>query len=133
VQHLFADWQGGYALMGWRDQVNCSDFDLLLHPARQESYGMVISEAMAAKVPVVISNQCGAASDVPPEAGAVLPTTATLETWVGALEQQLSRGQRMPGFVRGWREVAQEYEAIYRRHQTGSTSSLRKQSLHAVN
>jgi UDP-glucose:(heptosyl)LPS alpha-1,3-glucosyltransferase len=98
-----------------------------------EPYGMVISEAMAAKVPVVISNQCGAASDVSPEAGAVLPTTATLETWVGALEQQLSRGQSVPGFVRGWREVAQQYETIYQRRKSASSLLLAKQVLHAVN
>ena len=115
VQHLFADWQGGYSLMGWSAQAHYSDFDVLLHPATAEPYGMVISEAMAARVPVVISNMCGAASDVAPDAGAVLPITATLETWVGAIEKQLSRRDSVPSFVRGWREAAQECEAIYRR------------------
>jgi UDP-glucose:(heptosyl)LPS alpha-1,3-glucosyltransferase len=115
VQHLFADWQGGYSLMGWSAQAHYSDFDVLLHPAKAEPYGMVISEAMAARVPVVISNMCGAASDVAPDAGAVLPITATLETWVGTIEKQLSRRDSVPSFVRGWREVAQECEAIYQR------------------
>lgn len=115
VQHLFADWPGGYELMGWRDQVHYSDFDVLLHPAKAEPYGMVISEAMAAKVPVVLSNMCGAASDVAPDAGSVLPIAATLETWVDAIEQQLSRRESIPCFVRGWREVAREYEKIYQR------------------
>lgn len=133
VQHLFVDWQGGYELMGWIDRVPYSDFDVLLHPAKTEPYGMVISEAMAARVPVVISNKCGAAADLPPGAGAVLPMPATLEMWIGALEQQLSRSRSMPGFVRGWREAAQEYEIIYQRHSSCSSLSLLKESLGTVN
>ena len=115
VQHLFADWQGGYRLMGWSDQAHYAEFDVLLHPAKAEPYGMVISEAMAARVPVVISNVCGAAAHVTPDAGAVLPLAASLETWAGAIEQQLSRSEPVPQFVRGWREVTQEYEEIYRK------------------
>lgn len=114
VHHLFADWQGGYKLLGWSDQAHYADFDVLLHPAKAEPYGMVISEAMAARVPVVISDVCGAATHVTPDAGTVLPLAAPLATWVGAIEQQLSRRRSVPQFVRGWREVAQEYEEIYR-------------------
>lgn len=114
VQHLFADWQGGYKLLGWSEQAHYAEFDVLLHSARAEPYGMVISEAMAARVPVVISDVCGAAMHVVPDAGTVLPLTAPLETWVGAIEQQLSRSEPVPQFKREWREVAQEYEKIYR-------------------
>jgi UDP-glucose:(heptosyl)LPS alpha-1,3-glucosyltransferase len=116
VQYLFAGWQGGYKLMGWSDQAHYAKFDVLLHPARAEPYGMVISEAMAARVPVVISDVCGAAAHVTPDAGAVLPLSASLETWVGAIDQQLSRSEPVPQFVRGWREVALEYEEIYQRN-----------------
>ncbi|MEI7537164.1 MAG: glycosyltransferase, partial [Comamonadaceae bacterium] len=80
-----------------------------------EPYGMVISEAMAARVPVVVSDVCGAAADVTPDAGAVLPLTATLEAWVDAIEQQLRRSKPVPCFVRAWREVAQEQEQLYQR------------------
>jgi hypothetical protein len=44
----------------------------------------------------------------------VLPLTASLETWVEAIEQQLSRNEEVPEFKRDWHEVAQEHEAIYR-------------------
>lgn len=114
VQHLFAGWQGGYRLLGWSDQAHYADFDVLLHPARAEPYGMVISEAMAARVPVVISDVCGAAAQVTADAGAVLPLAAPLEAWAGAVEEQLRRSSAPPRFVRGWNEVAHEYEAIYR-------------------
>ncbi|HEU0282552.1 MAG TPA: glycosyltransferase family 4 protein [Gallionella sp.] len=114
VRHLFAEWQGGYRLLGWSNQAHYAEFDVLLHPAKAEPYGMVISEAMAARVPVVVSDVCGAAAQVTPPAGAVLPVDAPLEAWAGAVEEQLRRGEPIPQFVRGWQEVAQEYEAIYR-------------------
>lgn len=113
VQHLFDGWQGGYQLMGWGEQAHYEDFDVLLHPAKAEPYGMVISEAMAAKVPVVISDVCGAAVHVIPSAGAVLPLAASIEAWVDALEQQLCRREAVPQFARSWQKVAQEYETNY--------------------
>ncbi|MFU8789296.1 MAG: glycosyltransferase family 4 protein [Methylobacter sp.] len=114
VQQCFAGWQGGYQLMGWSDEAHYAKFDVLLHPAKAEPYGMVISEAMAAKVPVVISDVCGAAAHVTVASGAVLPLSASIETWVAALDRQLSRQQAVPQFERSWREVAQEYETMYR-------------------
>lgn len=114
VQHLFANWQGGYQLMGWSDQAHFTGFDVLLHPAKAEPYGMVISEAMAARVPVVISDACGAAAQVTPPAGMVLPLSAPIEAWANALELQLRRSEPVPQFERSWRTVAQEYEIIYR-------------------
>lgn len=114
VQHLFAGWQGGYRLLGWSDQAHYADFDVLLHPARAEPYGMVISEAMAARVPVVISDVCGAAAQVTPVAGAILPLSASTEEWASAVEEQLRRSDVPPQFERSWKAVAQEYETIYR-------------------
>ena len=113
VQHLFAGWQNGYRLLGWSNQAHYAEFDVLLHPAKAEPYGMVISEAMAARVPVVVSDVCGAAAQVTPQAGAVLPLGTPPDAWVSAVEEQLRRSESVPQFVRGWREVAQEYEAIY--------------------
>jgi UDP-glucose:(heptosyl)LPS alpha-1,3-glucosyltransferase len=114
VQHLFADWQGGYRLLGWNPQAPFAQFDALLHPARAEPYGMVISEAMAARVPVVVSDVCGAAAHVGSEAGEILPLDAAPEAWAAAVGRQLERTAPVPRFERGWREVAQEYETIYR-------------------
>ncbi|MDD2915779.1 MAG: glycosyltransferase family 4 protein [Gallionella sp.] len=113
VMHLFAGWPGGYRLLGWSDQAPYAGFDVLLHPAKAEPYGMVISEAMAARVPVVISDVCGAAAQVTPDAGAILPLAASPDAWVNAVEQQLRRSSAPPVFVRGWNRVAQEYEKIY--------------------
>lgn len=114
VEHLFDGWQGGYRLLGWQgDAAYLPQLDVLLHPAKAEPYGMVISEAMAAQVPVVLSDVCGAAAQVTADAGAVLPLDASLEHWTNAVEAQLARTQPPPLFSRSWREVAQEYETIY--------------------
>jgi UDP-glucose:(heptosyl)LPS alpha-1,3-glucosyltransferase len=114
VQHLFADWHGGYELKGWSDQAHYSEFDVLLHPAKAEPYGMVISEAMAAKVPVVISDVCGAAVHVTNDAGVVLSLSEPMVAWVDAVEWQLCRNSAIPQFEHGWKEVAKEYEVTYR-------------------
>lgn len=124
VQHLFAGWQGGYRLLGWSEQAHYAGFDVLLHPARAEPYGMVISEAMAARVPVVISDVCGAAPQVTAEAGAVLPLSAATAEWADAVEAQLGRGDEPPRFLRSWNDVALEYEIIYRK--------LRQSTLHPL-
>lgn len=111
---LFADWTGGYRLLGWReDNDYFSEVDVLLHPAIAEPYGMVISEAMAARVPVVISDVCGAAEHVSQDAGSVLPLNAPIDAWVHAVEQQLARQLEVPKFDRTWAKVAQEYCDIY--------------------
>lgn len=122
VQHLFAGWQTGYRLLGWSNQAHYTEFDVLLHPARAEPYGMVISEAMASCVPVVISDICGAAAQVTPDAGKVLPLGTPVEIWAGAVEEQLRRSDAPLRFARGWNEVAQEYEKIYQNYFAGMPS-----------
>ncbi|MGZ8256403.1 MAG: glycosyltransferase family 4 protein [Gallionella sp.] len=114
IKPLFADWQGGYELMGWSSASRYSEFDVLLHPASAEPYGMVIAEAMAARVPVVISDLCGAKAQVSDDAGAALSLTAPMCDWVDAVEQQLQRTTPVPQFVHGWNKVAQQHDVIYR-------------------
>lgn len=114
LESLFAGWNGGYRLLGWRENNDYfSEVDVLLHPALAEPYGMVIAEAMAARVPVVISDLCGAAEYVSPEAGAVLALQDSIQAWCDALETQLARTEPPPCFVRGWDVVAGEYEQLY--------------------
>lgn len=114
IQPLFTKWHGGYRLLGWCDDSKyLSNVDVLLHPAKAEPYGMVISEAMTASVPVVISDRCGAAAEVGPESGAVLALEAPLTEWVVAVEQQLQRKDAPPSYTRSWGAVATDYEKIY--------------------
>jgi len=115
IRPFFDGWQGGYRLLGWSDQSHYAEFDVLLHPARSEPYGMVISEAMAARVPVVVSDVCGAAAQITADAGAVVPLDAPCEQWAEEVEKQLRRNDAPPQFVRDWNDVAREYETIYRK------------------
>lgn len=122
VQHLFAGWQGGYRLLGWRSEPRFAEFDVLLHPAKAEPYGMVISEAMAAQVPVVVSDACGAAAQVAAESGEVVALQDNAGAWAAAVERQLRRESAPLPFKRGWREAAQEYETIYKQCLNGSSN-----------
>jgi UDP-glucose:(heptosyl)LPS alpha-1,3-glucosyltransferase len=99
---------------GWQAQPDYSHFDVLLHPASHEPYGMVIAEAMAAGVAVVISDQCGAAAHLQTGAGSILPLSAPLPLWVQALEQALTRNTPVPEFSRPWQQVAVEHLTLYR-------------------
>jgi UDP-glucose:(heptosyl)LPS alpha-1,3-glucosyltransferase len=115
VKHLFAGWNGGYRLLGWTDGFSIyPQIDVLLHPARAEPYGMVVAEAMAAQVPVVVSDRCGIAPEVGADAGIVVPLDAAPEQWAVACESQLERNAPPPGYRRGWDRVAQDYMALYR-------------------
>lgn len=114
VLHLFSGWQGGYRLLGWRsDAEYFSQFDVLVHPASAEPYGMAITEAMAQQVAVVVSDRCGAVAQIGETAGKALPLDAPLEQWKAAIAQQLDRAEAPPRYRRSWREVAQEYETLY--------------------
>ena len=110
---LFARWTEGVRFVPWSERVPYEDMDVLLHPARAEPFGMVITEAMAAGVPVVVSDVCGAASAVTRARGEVLALDAAPTLWVQALERQLDRAGPVPAYRRGWPEVATELERVY--------------------
>ncbi len=129
IQHLFRHWQGGYRLLGWRtDNAHFEQIDVLLHPAKAEPYGMVISEAMAAKVPVVVSDMCGAAAQVVEGRGEVLSLQASVASWVEAMLLQLVRRTPLPGFVRAWDVVAQEFVSVYQEIAVLHTGGISRQA-----
>jgi len=114
IKHLVTSLGFTVECMGWKDaKPELHELDLLLHPARSEPYGMVISEAMAAQVPVVVSNACGASADVSAANGVVLALDAPLEQWVHACDEMLSLSDSVPAFQRSWDDVAREYIVLY--------------------
>lgn len=109
-----ADWPGGYRLFGWRsDAEYLREIDVLLHPAKAEPYGMVITEVITARVPTVISDACSAAAQVNAEAEEVVPLDAPMQQWLDAVARPLDRADAPPEFVRGWNAVARECVVIY--------------------
>jgi glycosyltransferase involved in cell wall biosynthesis len=87
---------------------------LLIHPANNEPYGMVVAEAMAAGVPVIVSDQCGVASDVSTSCGTVLALTEPPKEWALRSDQQIRMPIQISTYSRDWQEVAGEYLDIYR-------------------
>jgi glycosyltransferase involved in cell wall biosynthesis len=69
-------------------------FDIAAFPSRApESYGLVVDEAFAAGLPVLVSNR-GALRERVGDAGVVLPAQ-TPEAWSGEIEQLLSHPGRL--------------------------------------
>lgn len=100
-------------LVPWSARVPYEAMDVLLHPARSEPFGMVVTEALAAGVPVVVSEACGAASVVTYMHGDVVPLDAEPAHWLAALERQLDRTTPVPPYRRSWIQAARETEAVY--------------------
>jgi UDP-glucose:(heptosyl)LPS alpha-1,3-glucosyltransferase len=116
ITHLLKDYAGKVNCPGWQDSTPYyQQMDLLIHPALMEPYGMVVAEAMAAGVPVVISDQCGVAADVASANGSVLSLDASDTAWVQACRQWLDISGPPPGFSRTWQQVAEEHLDFYRK------------------
>lgn len=105
---------------GWTDSAALyPEIDVLLHPARAEPFGMVVAEAMAAAVPVVISDRCGVAPYVTAKHGAVVRLEADPREWATRCAAQLDRTDPPPGYARSWAEVAAEYMTVYEYLRSG--------------
>ena len=114
VMHLCANYPGEILFLGWQASANYyQELDLLIHPASSEAYGMVISEAMASSVPVLVSSACGAASDVSSQHGSVLDLKNSLDDWVAQANHWLDHASKVPGYERPWSQVANEYLTQY--------------------
>jgi len=113
ILYLFKDWHGGFTLLGETDSTPLyQQFDLLLHPARQEPYGMVIAEARAAGVPVLVSDTCGIASEL--DSDMVLSIQADVNKWAHNVEHYI--GMQTTIIKRDWRTVAREQLNCYMKY-----------------
>jgi UDP-glucose:(heptosyl)LPS alpha-1,3-glucosyltransferase len=108
------NYPGAIEFLGWQSSASFfQDLDLLIHPASSEAYGMVIAEAMACHVPVLVSDACGAAVDVSERYGTVLSLHHSVSQWAQAGDALLRNTQSMTGYLRPWAQVAAEYETQY--------------------
>ena len=88
--------------------------DLLIHPARLEAFGMVVTEALARRIPVLVSDRVGASSVVRPGNGQVLPFDASLEEWTEKAHEILGwELANVPEYTRLWSSVIEEYKEQY--------------------
>lgn len=117
IRHLF-DSTTGVRLLGRRDALPLYEqFDLLIHPARMEPYGMVIAEALAAGVPVALSNRCGIADEIVEACAEVVDVDAPIPHWADVCERLLAMKARSHR-LRSWRSVAASYLELYRKIQS---------------
>lgn len=115
VRHLFKDWNSGFRLLGWQDASKFMSLaSLLLHPAASEPYGMAIAEATNYGVPVVISSQCGIASQVSSHSGSVIDVKASVDEWADSCLTALNRTSPILGIGKSWKELAQQHIEIYK-------------------
>jgi UDP-glucose:(heptosyl)LPS alpha-1,3-glucosyltransferase len=114
VAHLRKNYPGEIEFLGWQPSAQFfQELDLLIHPASSEAYGMVIAEAMACQVPVLVSDACGAAVDVMASHGTVLSLSQPMSEWTHASQVLLGNTQAWTGYMRSWSDVAAEYILEY--------------------
>jgi len=86
--------------------------DVLVHPANDEPFGMVVSESLTCGVPVVCSDQCGAAFHLRSDGLRVLRVDAPLADWTIACSD-LAGLPFAPPTPRTWADVAADHENLY--------------------
>ncbi len=113
VCHLFQGWGDGVTLLGWADPLDFyRQVDLLALPARNEPYGMVVAEANATGLPVVVSDHCGIASLIDDARGAVVPV-GDVDALAAACIERLGREQPPPPMGLTWQAQAERHARDY--------------------
>lgn len=121
IQPLFARWpENSYTIMGWVDEPEhfLSKIDVLLHPARSEPFGMVIAEANAAGIPVIVSEHCGAAALITEKQGVVCALSRQepdIASWVAACYQCLTNNMVVERLPLTWDALAQQHISLYQK------------------
>jgi len=114
VRHLFKNWTDGFKLLGWDDPKKyLANSKLLIHPAISEPYGMAISEATSFGVPVVISNNCGIASQISKKTGRVLSLDDSIDLWIKACSMEIKRNDLAHKVGKSWAELARDHIKLY--------------------
>ena len=114
-QHLVDRVKGRVHVLGWIADMDTffSKIDVLVHPAIEEAYGMVVAEAMARGIPVVVSDTTGAAQHAQ-QFGKVVPISASIQAWTNAINEAIFESRKGGNrFLRSWRNVSDEYHGVY--------------------
>ena len=98
---------------GWSFNIPWTAFDLLIHPARKEPFGMVVAEARSFGIPVVMSLQVGAA-DLEFSEAKVVDIDAPLAEWCHAAAELLQTNTRQRELKWTWSDLVEKHiEVIY--------------------
>lgn len=116
VKHLFFSNEKNYELLGYVDDKLkfFESIDVLVHPAKLEAFGMVITEALSFGVPVLCSTECGGSEALKRKYNSsALSHNEKNEFWLSELGDILSNVDSTDLYERSWEQVAQEYRAVY--------------------
>ena len=114
ISHLFGPDDKDIEVLGLiKDKESFyKSIDLLVHPAKYEAFGMVITEALSMGIPVLCSSECGASECVNSANGLTLASTEKLSFWVDNASKIISE-KSMFNYEMSWRKVASRYINIY--------------------
>ena len=100
-------------LQGWSSSISWGDFDLLIHPARQEPFGMVVAEARRHGLAALISPEVGAGS-LDFFNTKIIDLSASAEDWCQAATELVESNLRKPEIKWSWSDlVLKHVENIY--------------------
>ena len=88
--------------------------DVLVHPARDEPFGMVVTESLSCGVPAVVSDRCGCVPHVRAEGLKVIGCERSAEEWARACGGLVGMKARLLT-TRTWADVAGDHERLYER------------------
>lgn len=102
------------SLIGWSVSVPYSNYDILIHPATQEPFGMVVPEALVAGCRVLMSDNVGAAS-ISHECAIVVSLECSDQEWGQALLALVKLRDVEPFRFHRWSDVAKIYvDRVYK-------------------
>lgn len=107
--------------LGWmpQERLACEfkNHDVLILPSRHDSFGMVVAEAMASGLPVIVSDHVGAKEMVDEgKNGLVVPAGDALEL-AQAMQWFIDHRAELPAMSRAARKMAECYDWAYYRQR----------------
>jgi len=99
---------GWVVFRGWASQVPFDNYDVLIHPAVQEPFGMIVPEALSAGCRVLASDNVGAAASKH-LAMRVRSLEDSDELWVSSLLELFEVVGDIRGSFSSWKDVARRY------------------------
>ena len=94
----------GVRFKGWTSEIPWTNYDVLIHPAENEPFGMVVAEARAHGVAVLMSDRVGAA-DLALYGVRIVPFDAPLSEWESALQELLASPDRSSEVKWTWSDL----------------------------
>jgi glycosyltransferase involved in cell wall biosynthesis len=103
----------GVRFKGWTSAIPWANYDVLIHPAENEPFGMVVAEGRSHGVAVLMSDRVGAA-DMTFTNVRIVPFNAPLNAWESALQELLASPDRSREVKWTWNDLVELHcQTIY--------------------